>query len=1147
MLSIKKVFLPVIFSVLFFYGCSFFNEPVREFFIEYTETAAVGRHEYQEAVAVDREGIDCLSSGQDKEILLYLRNPQLYDLNLTIKSDAGVAGDSTFSISQNQDKSRLTIVLREDFLTSLECGGIFSPTVSLVEKKSLRKFDDYSFKLKINSVPPSPQGAVVLVTGGDSTPKKYVLCFNLPDHSDVKGIHRDIKTLTIESNGSVKKRTIYLTPDSSGNIAFAADESGTALSDVKSAVADGDITENNQDGAAALGFTPGENPVYIFTEDVLVPKTNNITYKITLEDEGGLSASASTSVYSQKLSVPSATAVCYEDGERAELENAEDAAVTQILQDEDGAGYVRLIRPQTLTTGAAVSSCTVAYEIYGGASFDTLLGKGSVSSTKEIPVPPVECKIKAHAENPAYVSSDFAIFHVKPVCKRIYVDKSGSDSGWGTRARPVNKISKALDSELFADKTDSENTIILLSDMEDGNISITEQYCFTLTSQNSSGAACVHTVTPASSGSGFMSLGGKSSVVIENLCIRDFAGASGGGAFAVADAILNLKNVELTGNTAPSNGGVLYLSDSNSLVVLSGETFVTSGDENCGYGAYIADSGARLYVNEDSYLAQNCPVYLYKDAMLYASALCTAEKIACIRPSEYPEDTAVTKVKLLEASDPNALNGDFCNLRFTVAKNPEHSDLEYYVVYSDSDRCGILAKGTSAEVTAIHPDKVIFHQLYMKGVYLTFYATDGSGNRLKPQESSIKVKLRSDVLSSGNASNEYVQHTIPPQSIESLIEDGKIDGEQVTVELSVKVSGIVYSVEEPIVKASVIEDTASLANAIAFINTLDDSSRVTLEISADITVTDSTPLLGTSDHKFNGTFDGHGHTITLNKSAQYRTAAIADYVGPNGVIKNVVIKGNYSNTGNTKASIQTGGVVAENEGLIINCVNYLNITVKSTNDAGGIAFVNRGKIVNCANFGDIANNTTAYWAGVYGKVGGISGRNDGNGLIENCFNCGKISSTCPDNVLVATNGLPGAITGSQSGTATGRKCYWKDGCVKRGSSTNTEAYNSYAFKNSLLSFFWTYGYNGNSIDSSKKSNETFIYSCGTFADASSEIVAGTAQNSERDQTLTYTGSLLSAMNAYVAKNKNYNFNGADIELLEWEADSTHEDYPKLKF
>ena len=372
-------------------------------------------------------------------------------------------------------------------------------------------------------------------------------------------------------------------------------------------------------------------------------------------------------------------------------------------------------------------------------------------------------------------------------------------------------------------------------------------------------------------------------------------------------------------------------------------------------------------------------------------------------------------------------------------------------------------------------------------------------------------------------------------------------GETVTVDLSIRVSGIVYSATEDIVKSSAITDAASLANAIDFVNTLEDTSDQTIDLAQDITITDSTPLLGTSTHKFNGTFDGHGHTITLSKTPKNRTAAIADFVGPNGVIQNVVIKGNYTNTLNTKSSVQTGGVVAENEGLIINCVNYLDIEVKSVNDSGGIAFVNRGKIVNCANFGNIANNTSAFWAGIYGKIGGIAGRSEGNSLIENCFNCGKISSTCNDDVITATNGLPGAITGSQSGTSTGQNCYWKESCVQRGSDTRTEAYNSFAFKNSLLSFFWSYSVRGGILRNSKN-NETFIYSCGTFADASSDIVAGTEQNSERAQTLTYTGNLLKVMNDYVnGKSKKYTFNGEDIDLLEWEADPAHQGYPKLKF
>ena len=491
-----------------------------------------------------------------------------------------MASAATFSIAQNPDKISSTITLKESFLTSIECGEYgrdFSPTISVVEKKSRRKFADYTFALKINSVPPVPYGAVVLVTSG--VQKKYVLCFNLPGKADVKGIHQDITSVTIESNGSVPKRKIFLTPDSSGAVSLAADENGSPLYDVKNSVSEGEITENTeQEGAAGLGFTSGENPVYVFTDDELVPIIKNITYKITLEDNDGLSSTASTSVYSQKLEKPKATAVRHASNTIVELDDAE---YSEIMQNEDGAGYVKLILPTSSTTGLSVSSCSVVYEIYDDSADSTLLGRGTVSSSMEIPVPPFECKIKAYAENPAYVPSDFAWFHVKPVCTKLYVSEggsAGSEGGWGTKKKPFNRISTALAAGLFADKTDSENKIILLSDVQDENINLDEKYCFTLTSQNEVGASVVHTITPVSSllSSAFMNLGSGSSVFIENICIKNFAGSSNGGAFSVADANLHLTNVELTDNKAPLNGGVLYLNDSKSFVILSGKTYVSS-------------------------------------------------------------------------------------------------------------------------------------------------------------------------------------------------------------------------------------------------------------------------------------------------------------------------------------------------------------------------------------------------------------------------------------------------------------------------------------------------------------------------------------------------------------------------------------------
>ncbi|MCR5080226.1 MAG: hypothetical protein K6B17_02655 [Treponema sp.] len=1155
MFKIKKYYFSGILSFLLFLftGCDFFHEPVKAFFVEYTETAAVMKHEYTETVAVDKYGVDCLSSGQDKEILLYFRNPQMYTLLLGITSASGEAGNTTFSVAQTPDKSIAKITLKEDFLTSLECGGIFSPTVTLVEKKSMRRFADYSFNLKINSVPPAPQSAVVLVTSEE--PKKYVLCFNLPDHSDVSGIHRDIKTLTVESNGSVKNRKIFLKP-ASGNVSVYADEELlTPLTDVKTSVTAGEITANTDVGAAQLDFTAGDNPVYIFTGDNLVPITNNISYKITLTDECGLSATASTSVYSQKLNAPTATALSYADNESVSLN---DTASTEIIQNDDGAGYVKLILPTQSTTGLSVSSCTVDYKIYGGTSFDTLLGEGSVSSSKEIPVPPVECKIRAYARNPAYVSSDYTWFHVKPLCTKLYVDAAGSENGWGTKNKPVNKIKTAIDKEVFADKTNSENTIVLLSDVEDGGISLSG-YNLTLLSQNSDGNDEVHTITPSASGSNFMSLKESSDINIENICISGFTGSSNGGAFNVEVANLTLNNVELSGNSG-INGGALYLSSEHSFVALTGKSVVKSNTASSGSGAYVGNKDAILVISEDSYFALSDEIYLCKNSMLRVSGLCTASKVACIKPFEYPEDPVAAAVKLLKASDDEELNSEFCNTKLEVARNSDKPDLEYYVVYSDIYKCGILSAGTSAYVKTSIPDEVNFHQFYMPGLLLKFYATDGLGNVITPQSSSIKLKLRSDILEEESATNGYPEITKTKLDKYTIKEDGTLDDgipeiedEKVFVELSIRVSGLVYTDRQELSPEAKIADSGTYATVVNLINNMSDTSGITLELAGNFTVDDSTPLLGyDGDHKFNGIFDGNGHTITIKKtrsSGDIKKAAVADYVGPKGVIKNVVVDGTY-NYGSLNGGY-LAGIALTNEGLIINCVNYLNSNINVCRNTGGIVVTNRGKIINCANFGNIKNSDSIGWAMVNGILGGICGSNSG-GRIENCFNYGTIEGTINSALSYCPNSLPGAIVGEQNSNGTGYNCYWREGCVKKSCSSKGKAYNSYAFKNSEASFFWSYGcVPGDSdchIDFSSKNSETFIYSCGTFASASSDIVAGNEQNSERAQTLQYTGNLLKVMNNYVnGKSKKYSFNGENIDLLEWEADPYHEDYPKLKF
>ena len=61
------------------------NEPVKEFFKEYTETAQVSRYELSQSPVMDSNGSQNVTSNQDLTIYYYLINPQQYTLNTQLK------------------------------------------------------------------------------------------------------------------------------------------------------------------------------------------------------------------------------------------------------------------------------------------------------------------------------------------------------------------------------------------------------------------------------------------------------------------------------------------------------------------------------------------------------------------------------------------------------------------------------------------------------------------------------------------------------------------------------------------------------------------------------------------------------------------------------------------------------------------------------------------------------------------------------------------------------------------------------------------------------------------------------------------------------------------------------------------------------
>lgn len=149
------------------------------------------------------------------------------------------------------------------------------------------------------------------------------------------------------------------------------------------------------------------------------------------------------------------------------------------------------------------------------------------------------------------------------------------------------------------------------------------------------------------------------------------------------------------------------------------------------------------------------------------------------------------------------------------------------------------------------------------------------------------------------------------------------------------------------------------------------------QLTADIIVT--APYA--SD--FSGTFDGNGHTVTLEITAKTNYVGLFKTLAGGAVVKNVITAGSISGKVNN-----VGGIAGTADGnvTIENCKNTASI--KGGKGAGGIlGYSEPGSgfvtISSCANMGSVS--------GTRKQVGGIAGNVVGTHIIRNCYNQGDIS------------------------------------------------------------------------------------------------------------------------------------------------------------
>ena len=175
------------------------------------------------------------------------------------------------------------------------------------------------------------------------------------------------------------------------------------------------------------------------------------------------------------------------------------------------------------------------------------------------------------------------------------------------------------------------------------------------------------------------------------------------------------------------------------------------------------------------------------------------------------------------------------------------------------------------------------------------------------------------------------------------------------------------------------------------------------KLAADITVTE--PYA----NDFSGTFDGNGHTVTLNITDSTADVGLFKTLSGGAVVKNVITAGSISSKGNNVGGIAGSADTDAGDVTIENCKNTAAITGKE--EVGGILGRCSGSahsvtVTGCINTGTI-NGTNR-------KVGGICGNPEGTHVIRNCYNTGGIS--------VSKSGIAGILGRGSKGVLI-ENCY----------------------------------------------------------------------------------------------------------------------------
>ena len=212
------------------------------------------------------------------------------------------------------------------------------------------------------------------------------------------------------------------------------------------------------------------------------------------------------------------------------------------------------------------------------------------------------------------------------------------------------------------------------------------------------------------------------------------------------------------------------------------------------------------------------------------------------------------------------------------------------------------------------------------------------------------------------------------------------------------------------------------AGAVQDIGTAEDFAAMqpsgNYQLTADITVT---APYANDFTDFSGTFDGNGHTVTLDITASTANVGLFSKLAGGAVVKNVKVDGTVSGTEGV------AGIAAQANGATISgCINCAIISATGRYVGGIVGKLQGGTVENCYNTGAISSSRNRPAV----NLGGIVGYIDESATVKNCYNVGEITVT---NKATNMAGIAGWCVAS-----TVENCYYLMGTATAGANGNEQ-------------------------------------------------------------------------------------------------------------